>query len=898
MIRARVRLRLYASLFAVALVTAAGALVLRAANVPDPTPPHPITIKPATIPAAGQNAYDWAKWRRFWSFQPVRPQTPPAVKNQTWVRNPIDPFVLAKLESAGLNPAPEADKLTLLRRATFDLTGLPPTAEEIRGFLADKSPDAYEKLIDRLLASPYYGERWGRHWLDVARYVPGRINFPGVKNTAGDQSYRDYVVRAFNKDKPYDRFVTEQLAGDLLPAGKDRDEEFDRLTAPAFLSIGAWFDMCTDPNQLRLEMVDEMINTTTKALLGLSVSCARCHDHKFDPIPAADYYALGGIFRSTRIVGEFSEYWRDGRERLLRPLAMPDEVAANDRVESAIKAKKADRWKYLSQRHEGLLASWKADEAKYREVAAMMPAADVRVIEAENFDGVANLRIAQISRDGVATDVIETLNPVLQWAKYRIEVPETAQYRLEALYSAGDKSPVTVQVNGDDVAKGALAGPTGGWEPIYQRWESAGTFELRKGLNFLRITTPSGNFPRLDRFRLYRADDDWDARVTRLAGANHLHAMVLANFVKDPANPWPTTAGMAPYLDDAGRNAVGVMDAEIEQLQGTIKPYPQIISVTDQPTPTDLPIHLRGNTYRTSKEAVPRGVPRILDEALPRPAMPAEHSGRLELARWLTDPRNPLTARVMVNRTWGWHFGRGIVATPSDFGSRGEPPTHPELLDWLAGEFVKSGWSIKHIHRLIMTSAAYRMSSRADEGALAADPQNKLLSHFDRRRLEVEPIYDAMLSTINKLPRARSGDPLDVEKTKDRAMYVLTSGRSPKGLGVDIRKMFSLFDYDMSGVPIDVRPVSNTPAQALFWLNSPVVKYYADRFAERLLKMDKLTEPKRVEMAYLLAFGRSPTKAESAKALEFLEADAAHRQEVWSQFCQALYGAAEFRYVD
>jgi hypothetical protein len=268
----------------------------------------------------------------LWSLSPIHRPELPEVEGSQWPENPIDRFVLARLQASGAKPAAEADRIILIRRATFDATGLPPTPQEIRAFLADHSADAYEKLIDRLLASPHYGERWGRHWLDVARYVQSRITFPGVKNTLGDQAYRDYVVRAFNSDKPYDRFITEQLAGDLLPASADRQQEFDQIAATAYLSIGPWFDQCTDPNRLRLEMIDDMINATSQGLLGLTVSCARCHDHKFDPIPTTDYYALAGIFGSTKIVGDFSQYWRDGRQRMLKPLAMPDEVSANDKV--------------------------------------------------------------------------------------------------------------------------------------------------------------------------------------------------------------------------------------------------------------------------------------------------------------------------------------------------------------------------------------------------------------------------------------------------------------------------------------------------------------------------------------------------------------------------------------
>jgi hypothetical protein len=276
----------------------------------------------------------------------------------------------------------------------------------------------------------------------------------------------------------------------------------------------------------------------------------------------------------------------------------------------------------------------------------------------------------------------------------------------------------------------------------------------------------------------------------------------------------------------------------------------------------------------------------------------------------MIDSRNPLTARVIVNRLWQWHFGRGIVETTSDFGTRGAPPTNPELLDWLASELMTPStdaeqsprWSIKHVQKLIMTSSAYRMSSRASDDIMARDPDNKLLSHFNRNRLDVEALYDTMASTTNIIVRQESGQPLDVEKDKNRAMYVLASNRSPKGLGPEVRKMFELFDYDGSGAPISVRPQSTTPAQSLFWLNSPLVAHFADKFAERLLKMDKLDDVKRVEMAYLLSLGRSPSKDDSSGAIDYLklcmEQQKMDRRQAWTSLCQALYGTVEFRYLD
>jgi hypothetical protein len=842
------------------------------------------------------------KWQQFWSFQPVHRPAPPQVSDRAWVRNPIDAFVLAKLEREGLKPSPEADKLTLIRRATFDAIGLPPTPQEVRTFLSDKSPDAYEKLVDRLLASPHYGERWGRHWLDVARYVQSRITFPGVKNTLGDSAYRDYVVRAFNTDKPYDEFVTEQLAGDLLPPSTDRQQEFDQIIAPAFLSIGPWFDQCTDPNRLKLEMVDDMINVTGQGFLGLTIACARCHDHKFDPIPTSDYYALGGIFGSTKIVGDFSQYWRDGRQRLLRPLAMPEQVAANDALLKQIGAKKAERWKLLTEGYAKRMQQWQADEGNYRAAAKEIPPPFIKRFGAENFDGEHNLRIAQLALNGQSVDVIETMTPTDQWVKYIVEAPKAGKYRLEALYSANEPTPVFVTVNGTVVANDALNTPTGGWELIYQRWATVCTCDLREGFNFIRLETKQGSFPRLDRFRLCQVDDSLSSRVARLAASRSLDPAVLGNFIKDPQQPWPTTADVVPYLPPSDQDRIAALDAGISELDRDVKPYPTVVSVTDQSKPADMPVHLRGDTYAVSKEPVPRGVPTLFDGLLHRPTIAQVESGRLELAHWITDPGNPLTARVMVNRLWQWHFGRGLVTTPSDFGTRGAPPTHPELLDWLAAEFMESHWSMKHLQRLIMTSATYRMSSRTSDEITSRDPDNKLLSHFNRNRLDAESLYDAMASTTNIIVRQEPGAPLDVAKDKNRAMYVLSSNCSPKGLGPEVRKMFDLFDYDSSGATIAQRPQSTTAAQSLFWLNSPLVKHFADKFAERLLKMDKLTDPKRIEMAYLLALGRSPSKEELAEAGEYLhscvEQQKMDRPSAWSSFCQALYGTVEFRYMD
>lgn len=853
-----------------------------------------------TVPNSADH-YNWPKWRQFWSFQPIAHPQPPVVKDASWVRNPVDAFVLAHLEIKGWTPAPPADKAVLIRRVSFDLLGLPPTAQELRSFLADTSADAYEELVDRLLASPHYGEKWGRHWLDVARYTPGRISFPGVKHTAGDSQYRDYVVRAFNNDKPYDQFITEQLAGDLLPPAADRQQEYDQIIAPAFLSIGPWFDMCTDPNRLRLEMVDDMINVTGKAFLGLTINCARCHDHKFDPIPTADYYALAGIFNSTRIVGDFSEYWRDGRVRLLRPLAMPDEVAADNQIKSKIEGKKIEIWKYLTDRRAELMAKWQADEARYRSASTKISKPYIKNFEAEDFDGVYNLRTAELSYEGKVVQVLETLNPTLQWVRYKFEVPEAGVYRLEALFSADEKCPLTVQVNGVTAAEVALDSATGGWGLAYRRWEPAATFEAHGGLNFLRITRKEGNFPRIDKFRLYKVDDGFDAKLQSLATAEHLDPAILANFVKDADHPWPTAAGIEPFLSETERKELTASQVDIDRLTQQLSAHAMVVAVTDQPRPADMPIHLRGGVDTVGGDLISRNAPRLFDNLFPRPSIPPGQSGRLELAHWLSDARNPLTARVIANRVWQWHFGRGLVESASDFGSRGTPPTHPELLDWLASTLVDGGWSIKKLHRTILLSNTYRMSGKAAEARMAADPENRDLSRFSPRRLEAEELFDSMFSSTNILIHQESGKPLDLQKSLGRAMYVLTTNRAPPGLGPEVRKMLMLFDLDMSGATLDHRPTSNTASQALFWLNSPVPRYYAEKFADRLLKMDKLSDEKRLDQAYLIAFSHPAERNLRQAALDYLgqlQSRGNTRQQAWAQVCIAIFASSEFHFVE
>ncbi len=704
-----------------------------------------------------------------WSFRPVGMPGVPPVKNRWWVKNPVDAFVLAELEKKGLKPNSYADRPTLIRRVTFDLTGLPPTPEEIAAFVNDRSPDAWEKVVDRLLASPQYGERWGRHWLDVVRYADSNGMdenevFPHAWR------YRDYVIRAFNEDKPYNLFLKEQLAGDLMPAASV-EQRYERLTATGMLVMGPKVLAERDKPKLTMDVVDEQIDTVSKAFMGLTVSCARCHDHKFDPIATKEYYALAGIFKSTTtLFGDRGNVNVSGW--MERPLAEPEVVVARKKFDGEVK-KLQDRIKKCKEAEE----------------------------------------------------------------KQRLE-------------------------------------------------------------------------------------------------------------------------------------------KELEALEAQAPPAPPMAMAVQDGTVADVPVHIRGS-HLTLGEVVPRGFPVVLT-AGSRAELPKTSSGRLELAEWIASERHPLTARVLVNRVWQGHFGRGLVATPNDFGTRGERPTHPELLDYLASSFVAGvrgrgagargqvtiaptvsperkgvggnggtgaqiaaagsdlrgssyalrnkhyaggspyalrdthyamGWSIKALHRLILTSAAYRMSSAHTPASYQADPENRLLWRMNRRRLEAEAIRDAMLAASGDLDPTPGEAVFQKYGTVSKYDPKLFEGRKRsiylpvvRTVGFD---MFQIFDAPDAHVTAGKRDVTTVAPQALFMMNSPLVLQQAQKLAERLLAEPAAGERERVERAYLLTLGRAPSTSEAERVLQYLDshdvregkAPEALRREAWQSFCQTLFATADFRYV-
>ncbi len=634
---------------------------------PDPEPPPPL-----------------------WSLAPISSPAPPGVALATWPTRDLDRFVLARIEAAGHRPTGAAAPRALARRAYLDLHGLPPTREQMEAFLVDNRPDAWARLIDELLASPRYGERWGRHWLDVARYADSNGMDEDIAHPSAWR-YRDYVINAFNADKPFDRFIVEQLAGDLLPAA-DLAERRSQTIAAGFLSIGPKMLACDDPDKMRRDIVDEQIDTAGRAFLGMTFGCARCHDHKYDPVSIEDYYGLAGIFLSTQTLTKYS-----------------------------------------------VVAKIHAHELSAPEVRA------------------GRARIAEIDRRLAHQDTREE-----------------------------DKAPLI---------------------------------------------------------------------------------------------------------------------AEKEQLARGLPPEFDVIAPTEYPA-EDARVHLRGD-YQTLGDLVPRRFPVAL-AGNGQTAIPPGASGRLEFARWIASPDHPLTARVIANRVWRWHFGRGLVPTPDNFGALGTAPTHPALLDHLAGELVASGWSLKALHREIMLSATYRQSASAAGALLEADPDNALFARWQRRRMESEAVRDSILAKSGRLDLTPAGPSLGVrpnhyvdrDKLGEYARATCRTVYLPvlRSSGYDGQ---NAFDFPDPAVPDGDRRTSTVAPQALFLMNSDLVHASSQTLAEaRLAAAPDEAPAARAAWMVEHLLDRPATAAEIERAQRFIAHYPADSAEAWAAFARALFASNEFLYIE
>ena len=716
-----------------------------------------------------------ADQRRYWALQPVNPPSPPQVAASAWVRNPIDAFVLAKLEEKSLKPGPQASETTLLRRAYFDLTGVPPTVAEVDAFLADSSPNAYEKVVDQLLASPKYGERWARHWLDLARFAESD-GFRADEVRPNAWRYRDYVIRSFNSDKPYNRFVQEQIAGDEM-----WPDDLEAHVATAFNRHYPDEYNAQNLRQRRQQILDDVTDTTGAVFLGLTFECARCHDHKFDPILHSDYYRLQAFFSNISSDDEF-------------PMVS-----------------KADYAEY--QRKLGI---W---QGKTTEIRAGMQ----KLLTAARTKSRKARYMAYVDEVQLALD-----KPMPERSPIELWMADKAKYFMNA--------------TDESLAAGLKGEAQDQWKKLQAE---------------------------LDKFK-----DLHPGQVPKGTGLTEL-----------TATPIPTHVLSA-----------GAFNRPLDEVQ------PGVLQIL-QPEPARLDPVTNGGTGR-----------------------------RTALAKWLTAEDNPLTSRVMANRIWHYHFGRGIVASPSDFGRMGERRTHPELLDWLAKEFVRNGWSMKQLHRLIMTSNTYRQSSNYRADAAEKDPENRLLWRYHRHRLESEAVRDTALSVAGVLnpamygpsvrPPMPKGVPDSAWKTspdegdqRRRSIYTFIRRNN-------LYPMLDVFDMPDTHLSCGRRGETTTAPQALTYLNNEQTIEWAAKLAGQVLQQAGADPSKQVELVYRMAYSRPPNSTEKDTALTFFRQHqtilaervksgakvltpetknsgvSTEQAAVLVDFCHAIFNSSEFVYID
>jgi len=801
--------------------------------------------------------------RNFWAYKPTRTPTPPAVKGSPWPAGDIDRFILAALEAKGLKPAPDADRATLARRVYFDLTGLPPTPEEVEAFVRDRSVDAYEKLVDRLLASPAFGERWGRHWLDVARYAES-VTLRGLVLKEAWR-YRDYVIDSFNRDVPFDRFVREQIAGDLLPAD-DLVSRQRQLVATTFLALGNTNLEEQDKNQLRMDVVDEQLDVITKGFLAQTVTCARCHDHKFDPIPTRDYYALAGILRNVKAMEHANvSKWVEvpmpvGPAEEARLKAHEKQVAALQAQIKKLKGAKGAVAKGVLTLKD--VPGVVVDDARAKKVGDWQ---DSTFSGTFIGDGYTHDRNADKGEKTL------TFDP---------DLPATGRYEVRLAYSPGsgraDNAPVTVfSADGEKTVKVDMTQSP----PIDGRFVSLGTYRFEKdGQSFVIVS-----------------NDGTKGHVTA-----------------DTVTFVPADAAAKPGAKSSAADPARGLETKLKQLQDRGPKRPMVMTVVEEKVIEDARVHVRGTVHNLG-ETAPRGFLRVATRGKP-PVIPPGQSGRKELADWIASVDNPLTARVYTNRAWHWLFGAGLVRTVDNFGTTGETPSHPELLDHLASQFVADGWSVKKLVRSIMLSRTYRQSSiqrsplapRADlqtaRGAsgLLSDPENRLFSRANRRRLEAECIRDAMLAVGGNLSAERGGPTFPANLTAD---YSYKHGGNRRSVYLpafrnSLPEVFEAFDFADPSLVVGRRNISTVAPQALFLLNHPFVAGQADRATDRLLEEDLPDDETRLARAYRLTLGRAPTDGERRVAMKFLADQTGDPKAAWAAVFHALFASADFRYVD
>lgn len=875
-----------------------------------------------------QREYDPAK---VWALQPIRKYDPPATSKREWPRDDIDRFILAGLEETGLEPAADADRYTLLRRLTFDLTGLPPTLEEIEAFVDDSADDANEKVVDRLLASPAFGDHWARHWFDLSCYAD-LADIQGNVIIRDAWRYRDYVIASLNADKPLDRFIHEQVAGDLLPWQTD-EQRREQIIATGYLAIGPWTLQNYIKGQLDADVVDHQIDRIGRTFLGQTLACARCHDHKFDPVPTADYYSLAGIFHSTLT----TNYDGPGVWSAINEVALPDLRSSPDE-RARRKADLAD----LRSRRQAL-------QAELTTLVLKIPgSSEANVLTLENsittnekgtqyelrFKAGPSVWAAAFQRttaaDGLQIDLLRDDGSVLAgfrhnpgpWSGTR----DSQELKSARFFYTGDGSGgIRIRITSASPGSGRFGGAIDDLAIV-----SDNTTIFSEDFDVLK-TSPTEGLQADTRLKVLAnvALPGWIG-----AGLHHSHAVDLGNgdFAIQFFGGGAKALAQAEPVSEAEKTTharalelekkVSGLDSQIVILEEK-DASEKALAVRDIDEPADSPIYRRGN-FQSLGDIVPRGFLSAV-EVSNKYDIPAGESGRLQLAQWLTDSENPLPTRVLVNRVWHHLFGQGLVRSVDYFGVHGEMPSHPELLDFLALRFRdRDQWSLKKTIRRMALSRTYQMASTYNAKAAAIDPDNRLLWQMPRRRLTAESIRDAMLAISGQLDMARSGPSLGLELEDNikgaggnvnpptwgdkfpeyvknrRTIYLPLKRERPVGE----LEILSTFDFPHPSEITGARPNTTVATQALFLMNAPFVKQQANMLAERLAEDEPEDERARIGRLYLLAANRPVLDDEIASAMAFLDnsshdtgpdpGDSETRSGAWVQLCHAMLGSNQF----
>ena len=799
---------------------------------------------------------DVAKGREFWAFRPVANHAVPkmnAAPGQGENLGPIDRFILSRLTDEGIERVDLASPETLLRRLYFDLIGLPPTPEQIDDFLADPSPEAYERLVDRLLGLPQFGETWGRHWLDVARFA---------ESSGGGRSlmfkdawrFRDYVINAFNDDKPFDQFIREQIAGDLMPSGT-REQQNERFVATGFLALGPHNYELQDKELLRMEVVDEQIETVGRAFLGMTLGCARCHDHKFDPVPTDDYYALAGIFRSTQslVPGNVSSWV--ARELEPEPaLKKIIEQHARETLKANAALKVAKKELQKVEQTSGRTGVY-VDDLEAEIIGDWMKSTSNKTYFGDNY----------IHDKGEGKGQKKVI--------FTADLKEAGEYEVRFGYTAGTNraqaAPVTIEH-----ADGATTIRVNQREkpPINDNFKTMGRFQFNAGKAIVSVS---------------------NANTRDVVIADAVVFVPVAELKKHSV-PRQRLANLRGEVDRLVKRVDALKKSKSMDL-------PKTMSVQDEKETGDWHVHIRGE-IRNKGAVVPRGFLQVASKTktVAQPAIATGRSGRLELAKWVASSENPLTSRVMVNRIWHHLIGNGLVRTTDNFGMMGEMPSHATLLDWLAHQFVVDQWSVKKMIRRIVMSRTYRLASTGESIGRTIDPENRLIWRANRKRLTAESIRDSILSVSGQLSMQQGGPTIRKFSQYDWGYEFNTIRRSvyvPLFRNT-LLEVFETFDVANPNVVSGRRSETILPTQALYLMNSPFVNAEAERAGERIIRSGT-TDAERVRLVYRLALGREPSAVEADVVMKFIEeSKAGEKSGAWAALVHSLFGSVDFRHLD